>query len=90
MFFVYSLILFACSLIFFAFALCEYGLRGNSFVPQLRHKTVIKFILDSLGVLHLKKGELIGLRMDASQIRPSSRAIGFVPEECYFGVERKA
>ena len=38
----------------------------------------------------MKKGDLVGVRMDTSAVKPEFGAIGFTPEECFFGVERKA
>ena len=38
----------------------------------------------------MKKGDLVGVRMNTSEVIPDSGAIRFTPEECFFGVERKA
>ena len=48
-----------------------------------------QILLIVLGIYHMRRGDLVGVRMQVDGIVPESDAIAFVPDQCYFGVERK-
>ena len=37
----------------------------------------------------MRRGDQVGVRMTVEGFAPETGAIAFVPEQCYFGLERK-